>query len=76
MDIFKHQLVPKHEILDDAQKAELLKKYGIILRQLPRMLDTDPVIKQLNGKAGDVVKITRESATAGQAEYYRLVIKG
>jgi DNA-directed RNA polymerase subunit H len=76
VDIFKHELVPKHEILNDSQKAELLKRYGIILRQLPRILESDPVMKQLSAKVGDVVKITRKSATAGEAEYYRLVIKG
>ena len=76
IDISKHELVPKHEILNDAHKAELLKNYGIVLRQLPRILETDPMVMHLNAKVGDVIKITRKSATAGEAEYYRIVIKG
>lgn len=76
VDITKHELVPKHILLDEKEKEELLKKYGITLRQLPRILVTDPVIKILNGKPGDVVKIIRKSPTAGESIYYRIIIRG
>ena len=76
IDIEKHELVPKHIILNEQEKEELLKNYGISLRQLPRILVSDPVIKLLNGKLGDVVKIIRKSPTAGETIYYRVVIKG
>ena len=76
LDITKHELVPKHTLLSDKEKEELLKKYGIMLRQLPRMLQSDPLAKLLNCKIGDVVKIIRMSETAGEAEYYRVVVKG
>ena len=76
MDIRKHELVPKHTILNEKQKEELMKKYNITLKQLPRILASDPVIKLLNGQPGDVVMIERKSLTAGQADYYRVVIKG
>ena len=33
----------------------------------------DPAIVDLKPKAGDVIKITRESQTAGVAVYYRVV---
>lgn len=75
-DITKHSVVPKHELLDDRQKEEVLGQFGIALRQLPRILDTDPMIKVLGGKAGDVVRISRKSDTAGESIYYRVVIKG
>ena len=75
-DITKHDIVPKHELLNEKEKEEVLKKFGIVLRQLPRILDTDPMVKIVNGKIGDVVKITRKSETAGEAVYYRVVIKG
>jgi DNA-directed RNA polymerase subunit H len=74
-DITKHSVVPKHELLDDKQKEEVLKGFGITLRQLPRMLDSDPMAKILAAKPGDVVKITRKSETAGESVYYRVVIK-
>ena len=76
VDITKHELVPKHTLLNDREKEELLKRYGIVLRQLTRMLVTDPMAKLLNCKVGDVVKIKRQSETAGETEYYRVVVKG
>ncbi len=76
IDIAKHELVPKHTLLNEKEKEELLNRYKITLRQLPRILDTDQQIKILNGKIGDVVKIVRKSQTAGETTYYRVVIKG
>jgi DNA-directed RNA polymerase subunit H (RpoH/RPB5) len=76
LDITKHELVPKHIILTEKEKEELLKKYGIALKHLPRILLSDPVIKTLNAKVGDVVKIIRKSETAGETEYYRIVVRG
>ena len=76
VDITKHELVPKHIILNENERNELLKKYGIALRQLPRISALDPVIKILDGKPGDVVKIIRKSSVAGEAIYYRVVVKG
>lgn len=76
VDISKHKLVPKHSILGDAEKQELLKQYNITLNHLPRILLTDPMVKFLDAKVGDVVKISRESPTAGRAVYYRVVVRG
>ena len=76
LDITKHELVPKHILLTDKEKEELLKRYGITLRQLPRMSTSDPIAKLLNCKIGDVVKIIRKSETAGETDYYRVVVKG
>lgn len=75
VDISKHDLVPKHIILNDKEKEELFKKYGITLKQLPRISVTDPVIKTLDGKPGNVVKIIRKSPTAGETLYYRVITK-
>jgi len=76
VDISKHKLVPKHAILGDADRQELLKRYNITLNHLPRMLITDPMSKVLAAKPGDVVKIVRDSPTAGKAVYYRVVVRG
>ncbi|MFH1623089.1 MAG: DNA-directed RNA polymerase subunit H [Candidatus Aenigmatarchaeota archaeon] len=76
VDISKHKLMPKHTILGDAEKQELLKRYNITLNHLPRMLIIDPMSKVLDAKAGDVVKIVRDSPTAGKAVYYRVVVRG
>ena len=76
VDISKHKLVPRHVILNDKEKKELLEKYNITLNQLPRTLTSDPMVKKLDAKVRDVIKITRDSRTAGSVSYYRVVVKG
>ncbi len=76
LDITKHEFVPKHIILSEKKKEEVLKEYKIKLKQLPRISISDPVIKILNAKIGDVIKIIRKSETAGESEYYRVVTRG
>lgn len=68
--------MPKHVLLNEKEKEEILKKFGIVLKQLPRISNTDPAIKILNGQPGDVIKIIRKSPTAGESIYYRVIIKG
>ena len=75
IDITKNELVSKHVLLTDNEKQELTNSYKITLRQLPRILLNDPVIQQLGGKIGDVVKIVRKSLNAGESAYYRIVVK-
>ncbi len=76
IDIRKHMLVPEHSKLNKKEIQELLEKYNIALNELPKILSTDPAIEKLNSKPGDVIKITRESQTAGISVYYRVVING
>jgi len=74
--ILEHEWVPKHRIMKPQEVEELLKKYGIKKWQLPKMLVTDPVAMLLGAKPGDVIEITRKSPTAGEAKYYRVVVRG
>lgn len=62
--------------MNEKEKEELLKKYGITLRQLPRIPVSDPVVKLINGNPSDVVKIIRKSTTADETVYYRVIVKG
>lgn len=73
-DIFTHRLVPKHRILGEEEKRELLARYNAKLVDLPRILITDPAVRKLGAKPGDVIEITRSSPTAGETKYYRVVI--
>jgi DNA-directed RNA polymerase subunit H len=69
-----HKMVPKHEIIDETELKKTLSEYNIEKEQMPKICVTDPAAVQTQAKVGDVVRITRNSQTAGIAIYYRLVI--
>ncbi len=69
-----HDLVPAHILLSPEESEEMLKGYGVESAQLPKIHITDPVVKEIGGKVGDVVKIIRKSPTSGESVFYRLVI--
>lgn len=75
-DIFKHELVPKHEILTPEEKAKVLEQYRVEVYQLPRIRTTDPVVRVIGAKPGDLIKIIRKSPTAGEHISYRYVVEG
>jgi DNA-directed RNA polymerase subunit H len=70
-----HKLVPKHEILNEEQKKQILGQYSSTEAQFPFLFDTDPVAREIKAKPGDMVKITRISDTAGESTYYRYVVE-
>ena len=74
VEIKDHVLVPKHSKLSEKDKKELLEKYNITPKELPKIYKTDPSIRSLSVEAGDVVKIVRKSPTAGESIYYRGVV--
>ena len=74
VDISKHVLVPKHILVSDKEKKDLLEKYHILIEDLPKILKNDPAIKHLSPKSGDVIKIIRKSPTAGESLFYRVVV--
>ncbi len=73
-EIIDHVLVPKHKILDKKGIEAVCKKYGITVKDLPKILKDDPAVKMLGAKPGDVVSIERISSTSGISVYYRTVI--
>lgn len=75
-DVRKHVLVPKHEILSEGQAKAVLDQFKVTPHQLPLIKDSDPVAKAIGAKAGDILKITRDSQTAGKAIAYRYVVEG
>lgn len=73
--ISNHTYQPRHEILSKNQAEEILKKYNTKPSQLPYMMMDDKGIEDLDVRPGDIVKITRRSATAGESVYYRYVVE-
>jgi len=70
-----HILVPKHEIMIKEEAEQVLEKYHCKATELPLIFADDPAIVGLGVKPGDMIKITRKSATAGESFYYRYVIE-
>ena len=70
-----HVLVPKHEIMQIKEAKQVLEKYHCKSIELPLIFVSDPAIVGLGVKPGDMIKITRKSATAGESFYYRYVIE-
>ena len=70
-----HALVPKHEIMQIKEAEQVLEKYHCKSIELPLIFVSDPAIVGLGVKPGDMIKITRNSATAGESFYYRYVIE-
>ena len=77
LDILYHDLVPKHLILTRSQTEDLLKRYRIHISQLPRILETDPAVRAIGAKRGDVVHIIRKShkTTVDTVDMFRFVVK-
>lgn len=73
--ISDHILVPKHEILSAEEAQMVLDTYHVKPHQLPYILSTDPAIRELGAKTGDIMKITRKSDVSGVVNYYRYVIE-
>lgn len=74
-NISRHVLVPKHEIVKDEKEIEtILSTYQLKKNQLPILLKTDPMARYLDVKAGDIVRITRNSPSAGEAILYRYCV--
>ena len=70
-----HIDVPKHGLMTKKEAEEVLEKYHCKATDLPLIFVSDPAIIGIGVKPGDMIKITRKSATAGESFYYRYVIE-
>jgi DNA-directed RNA polymerase subunit H (RpoH/RPB5) len=74
IDLFLHNLVPEHDIITDKEIEEVEKEYGISREQLPLIKVGDPAAKAIGARPGDVIRIVRDSETAGRHVVYRYCI--
>jgi len=75
ISIFRHELVPKHVVLNKKDTEEVLTKYHVKPYQFPYIKVSDPACQMIGAKPGDLIKIIRRSSTAGEAVAYRYVIE-
>jgi DNA-directed RNA polymerase subunit H len=73
-DILEHELVPKHEVVPPEEAAKILRELGVRPEQLPWIRATDPVVRRIGAKPGDIIRIYRKSPTAGEIIVYRYVV--
>ena len=71
----EHVYVPKHEVITKKEAEEVLEKYHCNATDLPLIFGNDPAVVGIGVKPGDMIKITRKSATAGDSFYYRYVVE-
>lgn len=76
----KHFLVPKHMLLTEEEKTELIRqaKEKNFVNKLPIIFDTDPIARYFGAAPGQIFKIIRESLQddlmARYSEFYRYVV--
>ena len=74
LGVENHFLVPKHYLLPKEQAEKILKELGILPEHLPLIQKNDPAIKEFKPIPGDIIKVVRNSQTAGQTIFYRRVV--
>jgi DNA-directed RNA polymerase subunit H len=80
VNVMLHELVPEHKLLSDKEAKVVLKKLKINADQLPKIRKDDPVLKILEIvqgpiEEGQIIKITRNSESAGVSTVYRMVVE-
>lgn len=73
-NVSRHTKVPQHSKTPLDEIDLILKKYNVILKDLPKISSSDPQCRYLGLRSGDVCKVERISPTTGKYIYYRLVI--
>lgn len=73
-NITKHKLVPRHMLISDSEKQQLLNHYKVHESQLACILKSDPVVRYYNAQPGNVFKIIRHSDVTQHSVTYRVVV--
>jgi len=74
-NILKHELVPKHRVLNEKETLEFNKKYNITdIRQIPDISRFSPVSLIIGIRPGEICEITRYTPTTINTLFYRVCI--
>jgi len=74
--LLEHEYMPKAEVLSKDEAKSVLNRLRAMPFQLPWIRSSDPLAKALGAKPGDILRIIRESPSAGRVEVYRFVVPG
>ena len=78
-NVLEHGMVPQHTLVLVKDEKQIMKSLNIESKgSLPKIKKSDPVLKILSKiegpiEAGRIIKIVRDSSTAGQIILYRMV---
>jgi len=75
LETLNHFLVPRVEVVQEKELAELLKAHRASIEEFPQIKSDDAAVAAVNAQAGAVLKFTRASPVTGKEEsYYRVVV--
>ncbi len=79
INVMKHAFVPEHRLVPKEKEEKIVKDLDVPKDKLPKILKSDPVLKQIEGVYGEIqegrmIEIVRNSDTTGEAYAYRLVV--
>ncbi len=79
-NVLEHELVPEHYLVPPEEEEQILKEMKVKKENLPKIRKSDPVLRVLERKyghipVGSLIKIVRNSPTAGRIVVYRVVIR-
>jgi DNA-directed RNA polymerase subunit H (RpoH/RPB5) len=76
VNVLEHDLQPKFRLLTKSEVEEYFNTFENKKREMPRILDSDPVARYFGAKIGDILEIIRPSITTVEAYTYRIVVQG
>jgi DNA-directed RNA polymerase subunit H (RpoH/RPB5) len=76
VNVLEHDLQPKFRLLTKSEVDEYFKTFENKKREMPRIVDSDPVARYFGAKIGDIFEIIRPSVTTGESITYRIVVQG
>jgi DNA-directed RNA polymerase I, II, and III subunit RPABC1 len=76
VNTLEHVLQPRFKLLTKLERDEYFKTFDNKKREMPRMLDSDPVSRYFGATVGDIFEITNYSTTTIEAIEYAIVVQG
>ena len=73
-DIPSKDIIPKHSLLTNEEKEELLTNFK--KTNLKKIFTTDMMSRYFNAKVNDIFRIERINITSGKGVDYRIVVQG